>query len=346
MMEVEEVHGFRDADMIPEETTMGWDDQMMQDDQHHQLIPEVEMAHEFPDDDIEYDMEDTLENLEPSDSPIISPAKVLELPEQAIVATSVLPQPSTPLPADSTASDDIHESKHPEPPVEPSPEVPAAESETHPASDKQTNDLPQPQNGQPDANRENESAASNGRSSSPKPTLAEKVASPTVSQADAHADNEPDRSEPHEAVVGSHTAQGEAEEAVDSQPELNEESAGPVDESATELYPSSVLVLSSSSSALPSFYLFAPPEDSPSEEVVYLADQPQLFYESLHAVFDALRALADDLGIMHHVELALCSEALDLNVSEVRTRLVLGKKCFWATDTFGCRIMSFPERFL
>lgn len=322
MMEVEEIHGFRDADMIPEEAEMGWDDQMMQDD-HHQPIPEVEMANEFLDDAIEYDMEDTSGHLEPSDDPIISPAKVVELTEETILTTSVLPQSSTPPPGESAATDNTDESKPTEPPVGPSTEVPAAESETHPANAEQPNDLPQPESDPADATRESESAASNKSPSPPKVTLAEGPPSPTVSQADAHADNEPDRSEPYEAVVNPHTTQEDADGAVDLQPEPNEESAGPVDESATELYPSPVLVLSPSS-AFPSFYLFAPPEDASSEEVVYLADQPQLFYEPLHVVFDALRALADDLGIMRHAELALCSEALDLNVSEVRAGSTLG----------------------
>jgi hypothetical protein len=117
MMEVEEMHGFRDADMIPEETSAAWDDQMMQDDHHHQPIPEVEMANEFPNDDIEYDMEDASGHLEFPDEPVLSPTEVVEVTQtQTIPTASILPQPSsTPLPlpppppatTDSVSNDNI-----------------------------------------------------------------------------------------------------------------------------------------------------------------------------------------------------------------------------------------------
>jgi len=331
MMEVEEVHGFRDADMIPEETSAAWDDQMMQDDHHHQPIPEVEMANELPDDDIEYDMEDASGHLEFPDEPVISPTEVVEVTNQTQTQTiptaaSILPRPtSTPLPlsppppatADSVSNDKIPGGKPPEElPAGSSTEAPVVESDTRPANDDQDND--RPENAPVDASRASESAPPNGHLASPKTALTGRFASPPASEAETRADGEPDRSEPHEAVVNSDAAQEKTEEATDPLPEPTKESLEPVDESATELYPSSVLVLSPSSSTLASFYLFAPPDDSSSEEVVYFADRAQLFYEPLHAVFEALRALADDLGIMDHVELTLCSEALDLNVSEVR----------------------------
>jgi len=334
MMEVEEVHGFRDADMMPEETSAAWDDQMMQDDHHHQPIPEVEMANEFPDDDIEYDMEDASGDLEFPDEPVISPSEVVEVtdqtqPQTIPTAASILPQPSsTPPPPPpaitySVSNDDIPESKPPEElPAGSSTEAPVVvESDTRPANDEQGND--QPESALVDASRASESAPPNGHLSSPKTALAARLASP---QAETRADGELDRSEPHEAVINSDAAQEETEEATDLLPEPNKESLEPADESATELYPSSVLVSSPSSSALASFYLFAPPDDASSEEVVYFADQAQLFYEPLHAVFEAFRALADDLGIMDHVELALCSEALDLNVSEVRYCLCFSRQ--------------------
>ena len=315
MMEVEEVHSFRDADMIPEETLATWDDQMMQDDHHnHQPIPEVEMANEFPDDDIEYDMEDASGQPEFSSDPIIPPAEVVPVTEPIAATAIILPQSSTPPATDSGTNDNVAKSKPPELPVEFSTGLPVAVSE------ELAPELPpQREDGPVDASHKSEPAPSNEPASSPETALAEKLASPTASHAETHADGEPDRSERHEAVVSSNTAQEEIEGPADPQPEPSKEYLDPVDESATELYPSSVFILSPSSSTLPSFYLFAPPDDASSEEIVYFADQPQLFYEPLNTIFDALRAIAGDLGIMDHVELGLCSEALDLNVSEVRT---------------------------
>lgn len=87
------------------------------------------------------------------------------------------------------------------------------------------------------------------------------------------------------------------------------------DEASQEYYPSPVFI-SSPNTSHPAFYLFLPPDSSP-DELVYLADQPQLFFEPLHTVFEAIRSLADEIEIPEHVELAFYSEALDLNVSEV-----------------------------
>lgn len=304
MMEVEDAHAYRDADMIPEEGE--WDDQIMQDDHQPTAIPEVEMGNEFADDDIEYDMEDASGHAEYVEEIAIVPLPVH--PVNAAVSSSARPQ--TPLVLDISKVDVVFES--PSHARTPEPSVAAEEDRsTHPTLPSTTS-ATATQN-ETEQTREHDNTASlsletNIEKPVPPETLdaRESVDLPEEVREPATAPSVPqdDAQQNSGAVLETHGADGDAAE---------EETA--VDEASADFYPSPVLI-SSATSSHPSFYLFVQPDSSP-DELVYLSDQPQLFYEPLQAVFEAIRALTDDLGIPEHVELGLYSEALDLNVTEV-----------------------------
>lgn len=319
MMEVEEVHSYRDADMVPEDLGAEWDDQVMHDD-HVETIPEVEMGNEIPDEDIEYDMEDDSGQVQVYAEEAPGSA-VGEVAEHTMVADLSAVRPQTP-PTNEVSKVDVvftsPEQKLPKdsssPAVDPS-STPAASpvaavpDYTSKSNSPQQDQHPTPADTEAPSNHQTDDAVQDPASLDEANTVQGAVQAVEPGADDREPEPEPEHGEYAQELPVS----------VEQSTDLRTETREPVaEETSTELYPSPVLVTNPSSSVLPSFYLFVSPESSAEDSPpVYLVDQPQLYYDPIHQVFEALRELSEDIGISDHVELALCSEPLDLNVSEV-----------------------------
>lgn len=310
MMEVEDIHAYHDADMMPEDNAVDYGDHIMQDD-HLVAIPEVEMENDVGDEAIEYDMEDAPGHADYAEDAAVPSISV----HPASTAASSSPRLRTPPPADNLKADIVFES--PSQARTPEPTVPTEEGQnTNKTSltDPATTTPKEPEGSQPPA------------------VESETVPAPPATQEVERSDALPETAEPLEPEESHgeepHEMHEEPSNDLVPQPEDDslpvpespvhvgaEEDHTAPDEASQEYYPSPVFI-SSPNTSHPAFYLFLPPDSSP-DELVYLADQPQLFFEPLHTVFEAIRGLADEVEIPEHVELAFYSEALDLNVSEV-----------------------------
>ncbi|KAF8318254.1 hypothetical protein DL93DRAFT_443406 [Clavulina sp. PMI_390] len=321
MMEVEEAHthGLLDQDMMGEDGLIDYGDDIMQDE-HGVIAPEVEMGHDTFEDGIEYDMEDASEHTADYSAHAAEP--VASVPES--VSSDAAPtRPKTPPATEGTAPDVVFDSpshsKVPEPSTLASTTSNIVEAQT-PAPTQQPDSPAPPATLPASAEPEHDSEA---EKPSPTNVVVEQshLASsepPQVTDPGVAAAPGPPQEEHEEAAeepVASTTDQ-DPSSAVDP-PVTDHEAEHAVEEGDDSVYfPSPVLVTSSTESHLP-FYLFAAPEGA-SDEVIHLADQPELFFQPLHSVFEALRGLSEELNIPTHVELALYCDGLDLNITEVR----------------------------
>lgn len=312
MMEVEDHHGYYDADMLPEEVSVDYDDHDMQDDHQHVAIPEVEMGNDVVEEDIEYDMEDASENILNAED-VVVPLVSVDTP---VIADSPSRRTRTPPPADSLKPDVVFESPSQARTPEPTASVDEVQA-AHPEASSAVLTTATP--GEPEVEQapvatqedaETPKIAENAESSGPGDIVVATEPEERQERTDESPD-EPSAPRDDDPLPTEETT----EDALANEEEPTNE------EAVAEYFPSSVLI-SSSSTSHPVFYLFATPENSP-DELVYMADQPQLFYEPLQAVFETIRGLADELSIPEHVELAFYSEALDLNVSEVHYFFVI-----------------------
>ncbi len=118
--------------------------------------------------------------------------------------------------------------------------------------------------------------------------------------------------------------------------------------SASDATPS-VLVKTSSSSLLSSFYLFSAPQQSDEAEgeapTVFHNEYKHLFVEPMEHTFSLLRTLSVDLGLMPHGELSLTFEALDLTITEVRP-IRFGPRGWKMCRSHRSRIMSILRKSL
>ena len=304
-MEVEEMPSYGDTDMIA-------DDSWYED--HHDMVPEsagfadpLEVDMEADPEMIEYEMEDA-----PTEDVIVESAPVPSFPapeNTAFNPASIRPKtpphpvsaPEVVFESPSHGTPDEHtekiiEARVPDV-VEPALE-PAAPSQTTPVeSYTPTSPAHQPQ--EPSALLEN--APQETVATAPQSAPVHAV-SPEVAQAQVVDPAPLPTTEEVEVVTVATEAEAEAQAPL-------------LEHAAPEASP---VLISSSWDSSP-FYLFSYPAASSSSELppLYFADRPELFFEPISNVFEALRELWGSESVFSHSELVLASEALELTLPEV-----------------------------